>query len=201
MSENADESFLIVGLGNIGKEYQATRHNIGFILVDALAENFGGVFQKKTKLKADLAQINVEGKKVYLLKPTTYMNNSGMALRGAIDFFKIKKISNLLVVVDDIAIPFGEFRLKGEGGPGGHKGLESIETHLGVNRYTRLRIGVGDRQAGDLASYVLGNFKETEKQALPLIIKKAVEIIHLWLMQGLVIAMNQANIRNKENQK
>jgi peptidyl-tRNA hydrolase, PTH1 family len=199
--ESSDEVFLIVGLGNIGKEYKGTRHNLGFIVVETLALKYQVAFQSKVKLKGELAQLVIDGKKVFLLKPITYMNNSGIALRSAVDFFKIKDFSNLLVVVDDIAIPFGELRLKEEGGAGGHKGLLSVETHLGSSHYPRLRIGVGDRQRGDLISHVLGNFNETEREELPIIISRAIEIIHLWLMQGIVVAMNQANIRNKENQK
>lgn len=194
-----DGSYLIVGLGNIGKEYSGTRHNIGFIVLDAIAERHKEVFQKKSRIKGELAQVIIEEKKILLLKPSTYMNNSGEALRAAIDFFKIQDLSNLLVIADDIAIPFGEFRLKAEGGSGGHKGLESIAVHLGSLSYPRLRVGVGDRKQGDLASYVLGNFNENEKKELPEIIRKAIDIIHLWLMQGIEVAMNQANIRNKES--
>ena len=194
-----DGSYLIVGLGNIGKEYSGTRHNVGFIIVEAIAERQKVVFQKKTKLKGELAQLIIEEKKILLLKPSTYMNNSGEALRAAIDFFKIEDLSNLLVIADDIAIPFGEFRLKAEGGSGGHKGLESIAGHLATLSYPRLRVGVGDRKQGDLSSHVLGNFNENEKKELPEIINKAIEIIHLWLMQGLEVAMNRANIRNKES--
>lgn len=196
-----DAGHLIVGLGNVGKEYKGTRHNIGFMIVDALAEKYNEVFQKKARLKGELAQIIIEGKKVFLLKPSTYMNSSGEAVRAAIDFFKIENFSNLLIIADDIAIAFGEFRLKPEGGSGGHKGLESIALHLGSQSYPRLRVGVGDRKSGNLVSHVLGNFNEAEKNELPEIVGKAIEIIHLWLMQGFEIAMNQANIRNKENQK
>lgn len=199
--EAADENYLIVGLGNIGKEYTGTRHNLGFIVVDAIAKKYNEIFQKKSRLKGELSQVVIEGKKIFLLKPSTYMNNSGEALKATIDFFKIKAFSNLLVIIDDVAIPFGEFRLKTEGGSGGHKGLGSIVEHLGSSSFIRLRVGVGDRKNGDLASHVLGNFNEVEKKELPEIINKAIEIIHLWLMQGLEIAMNQANIRNKENQK
>jgi peptidyl-tRNA hydrolase, PTH1 family len=201
VSVATDDLFLIVGLGNIGKEYKGTRHNVGFTIIETLANDYKAEFKSKAKVNGELAQLVIDGKKVYLLKPTTYMNNSGVALRSAIDFFKIKNLSSVLVVVDDIAIPFGELRLKEEGGTGGHKGLLSIEIHLGSNRYSRLRIGVGDKQGGDLISHVLGNFNEMEREELPKIIKKAIEIIHLWLMQGIVVAMNQANIRNKENQK
>ena len=199
--ESSDGTYLIVGLGNVGKEYENTRHNIGFSIVDAIAGRYKEAFKKKSRLKGELAEVVIEGEKVLLLKPSTYMNRSGEAVRAIIDFFKIKDYSRLLVVVDDVAIPFGEFRLKAEGGSGGHKGLESISDCLGTLLYPRLRVGVGDRKHGDLASHVLGNFNEAERDKLPEIINKALEIIHLWLVQGLEIAMNQANIRNKENQK
>lgn len=195
------ETYLIGGLGNIGKEYIGTRHNIGFTIIEALAKKYKAEFQNKLKLKGELAQVTIEEKKVYLLKPTTYMNNSGIALRATVDFFKIVNFANLLVIIDDIALPFGEIRIKPDGSSGGHKGLESIQLHLGTVDYPRLRIGIGDRESGDLVSHVLGNFTEDQMQDLPGIINKALEIIHLWLMQGIVIAMNQANIRNKENQK
>lgn len=191
------ENYLIVGLGNIGKAYEKTRHNIGFIVVDALAEKYKVSFQKKARLKGEIAELVIEEKKVFLLKPTTYMNNSGESVRAVIDFFKIA-ICNILVIVDDIAIPFGEFRLRQGSGPGGHKGLESLERSLGSSDYPRLRIGIGDRKEGDLVSHVLGGFTKSELDQLPEVIKNAIEIIHLWLMQGMVFAMNQTNVRKKD---
>lgn len=196
----SESRYLIVGLGNIGKEYTGTRHNIGFRVIDGLAEKYGGSFQKKNQLKGDLARLDIEGKKVFLLKPATYMNNSGRAVKATINFFKIE-LSNLLIVVDDIAIDFGEFRLRVDSGTGGHKGLESIETFLGSRGYPRLRIGVSNKKSGDLARYVLDNFSEEEKKDLQKIINRAIEIIHLWLMQGIDFAMNQANVKKKKDIK
>ncbi len=190
------ENYLIVGLGNIGREYKKTRHNIGFIVLDAIAEKFGVVFQKKRRLKGEIAELILNEKNVLLLKPTTYMNNSGEAVKATVDFFKIS-VLNLLVIVDDVAISFGQFRLRQDGSCGGHNGLLSIERSLSTSEYPRLRIGIGEKKTKDLVSHVLGGFAEEELEALPAIIKKTIEIIHLWLVQGIVFAMNQTNVRKE----
>ena len=188
------QKYLIIGLGNIGSEYEDTRHNIGFLVVEKIADKFDGKFVKKPKLFSEVAKVLIKEKEVFLIKPTTYMNLSGKAFLAAKDYYKIPT-SNVLVVVDDIAIPFLEYRLKKDSGCGGHKGLENIEKYLGSVEYTRLRIGVGDRKKGDLSSHVLGKFSKTEKEDLPKVIDKAIEIIHLWLEQGITVAMNHANVR------
>jgi peptidyl-tRNA hydrolase, PTH1 family len=196
----AESSYLIIGLGNKGRAYKDTRHNVGFNVVDAIAEKYKGVFQKKERLKGEVAQVAIDDKKVFLLKPSTYMNNSGQAVRATKDYYKIA-ICNLMVVADDIAIPFGEFRIKKDSGPGGHKGLESIESSLSSNRYPRLKVGIGDRTCGDLVSHVLGKWSSEEKKELLNLEQKAMDIIHLWLMQGIVVAMNLTNVRKKQMDK
>lgn len=193
----SSQNYLIVGLGNIGNEYKGTRHNIGFIILDALAKRYNSSFQNKPKLKGEISQIFIEEKKILLLKPSTYMNLSGEAVRETKDFYKID-LEKILVIVDDIAIPFKEMRLKEKSGTGGHKGLLSIEKHLATQDYSRLRIGVANENYEDLASFVLDNFTEEEQKSLPDIINKAIDILLVWLMQGVVVAMNQANVRKKE---
>jgi len=185
-------SFMVVGLGNVGKRYEETRHNIGFKVIDTLVKEKKETFKKKDKLKAEIAKSD----DIFFLKPLTYMNESGISVKRAKDFFKIEN-SKILVVIDDVDIPFGEFRLKEKGSCGGHKGLLSIETYLTQN-YPRLRIGVKNRSFKDLAAYVLGKFSKDEKKEIPNILKKAVDIIYLWINKGVNIAMNEANIRKKD---
>jgi PTH1 family peptidyl-tRNA hydrolase len=187
---------LIAGLGNIGDEYKKTRHNIGFEVILELAKKEKWKFKEKKKLKGEVAEGNIDEKKVYLLKPKTYMNRSGESVKASVLFFKIE-IENILVIVDDVNIPFGEFRLKKDSGSGGHKGLENIEEHLGKG-YTRLRIGIGRKNVKNLSSYVLRRFTKEENKRLKKIIKEAMEIIYLWLMQGLEVAMNMANVRKSQ---
>jgi PTH1 family peptidyl-tRNA hydrolase len=187
---------LIAGLGNIGDEYKKTRHNVGFEVVLELAKREKLKFKEKKKLKGEIAEGKVDDRKIYLLKPVTYMNRSGEAVEASALFFKIK-IENILVIVDDVNIPFGEFRLRRDSGAGGHKGLENVEEHLGKG-YARLRIGVGRKRVKNLASYVLRRFTKKESENLKNIIKEAVEIICLWLIQGLEIAMNRANVRKSQ---
>lgn len=191
-------AFLIVGLGNPGKEYEKTRHNAGFLILDALAEKWETVFQKKIKLKGKLAHKQGIEKKFYLLKPSTYMNLSGESVKAAADYFKIDK-DKILVVVDDADIPFGEFRLKKTSGTGGHKGLEDIQEKLKTQNYARLRVGVGEKK-GSLTAHVLGKFTPNELECFPAIQKKAIEIIELFFEKGLQHTQSIANMRqNKTN--
>ncbi len=190
-------NYLIIGLGNPGKEYEKTRHNMGFLAVGAFAKKWGWSFKKSPKLKGLQANGKIEEKNVFLLVPETYMNLSGEAVRCGMDYFKIE-MSRLLVVVDDVDISFGEFRLKEHSGCGGHKGLQSVEMHLGCDAYARLRLGIGPREEGSLEEYVLAPFSQDEERALPWILEEAVEIIALWLREGVVQAMNRANRSRKK---
>ncbi len=189
-----DESplYLIVGLGNPGKSYEKTRHNIGFEAVQQLARKWGLQFRKQVKFKSALAEGIVDSKRVVLQMPLTYMNCSGEAVVLAMRFWKID-LARLLVIVDDIAIPVGQLRLKNNSGSGGHNGLKSIEGHLQTSSYARLRIGVGDRETGDLVSHVLGRFNETEEKIVPNVLERAVKTTEIWLNEGITIAMNFAN--------
>jgi peptidyl-tRNA hydrolase, PTH1 family len=144
-------------------------------------------------MQSEVAQGTVGDKKVLLLKPVTYMNSSGEAVRLCVSYFKVQ-LTQMMVVCDDIAIPFGSLRMKTCGSSGGHNGLKSIESHLGTQAYARLRVGIGDRQHGDLADYVLAPFLEEEKQKLPNLVEHAAEALECWLHKGIVQAMQFANV-------
>jgi PTH1 family peptidyl-tRNA hydrolase len=167
--------FLIAGLGNIGSEYELTRHNIGFLVLDRLADEKGVAFE--ITRHAEKAELKFKGKQIHLIKPTTYMNLSGKAIAYWLQELKIPK-ENLLVVVDDIALPFGTLRMRKQGSAAGHNGLTHIEQILGGTDYTRLRFGIGNNfNKGQLVDYVLGNFTQEELQALPPLMDKASEMI------------------------
>ncbi|SHF71440.1 aminoacyl-tRNA hydrolase [Dysgonomonas macrotermitis] len=183
--------YLIAGLGNIGDEYQYTRHNIGFRVLDALAKASNIVFTDRRY--GEVAELKVKGKTLILLKPSTYMNLSGNAIRYWLKEEKIP-VENLLVIVDDLALPFGSLRLKGKGSDAGHNGLRSIQSILGTQVYSRLRFGIGnDFAKGRQVDYVLGEFSEEEEAALPERLKTADEIIKSFCLAGLQNTMNQYN--------
>jgi PTH1 family peptidyl-tRNA hydrolase len=184
-------NFLIVGLGNIGPQYLFTRHNIGFMAVDYLAK------QKDLSFKIDrLASVSsykLNGHTIYLIKPTTFMNLSGKAVNYWMSYYKIEK-ENILVLVDDLALPFETLRLKPKGSSGGHNGLKSIEEVLGGSEYPRLRMGIGsDFPKGRQADYVLSNFPEAELETIPFILDKTTEIIETFCSEGLTKTMNKYN--------
>ncbi len=177
------EHYLIVGLGNPGAAYEGTRHNIGFRVLKALAEKLGAALRPAlAQAKGNLAQAKVGEKILFLLMPLTYMNESGLAVRKCLDYFKIP-LHHCLIVVDDVAIPFGSIRLREKGSAGGHNGLKSVEAHLGSDEYARLRIGVSKEQP--LADYVLSHFSAEEEKELPEITQRALEKIDAWLQKGL----------------
>lgn len=187
------ERFLIIGLGNPGRTYDDTRHNIGFQIVKALAAKYGITFRPSlVRAKGSLGEGKIQEKKTLLLLPLTYMNESGQSVRKCTSYYKVPT-SNLIVVTDDVALAFGQMRLRAKGGSGGHNGLKSIEAHLGTQEYNRLRIGVGDRERGDLADYVLGRFTQVEQKNLPEIIDRAMEALEVWLKDGIEAAMQKAN--------
>jgi PTH1 family peptidyl-tRNA hydrolase len=187
--------FLIVGLGNPGKAYEKTRHNFGFLAVEEIARQSDLKLRKKFLINGRLAHGTIEDCSVYLFQPGTYMNRSGEAVARLMRRFAIK-IEDLLVIVDDVAIPFGQIRLRSHSSSGGHNGLKSIEDNLKTNGYARLRIGVGDDYAGDLASYVLAPFTSDEQKLVPEILGRAAMIAKIWLTEGLTSAMNHANGKN-----
>lgn len=192
-SQNAAlDSFLITGLGNPGSAYAETRHNIGFQVVRHFAKKHGLKLSKVSKVSGELAQGEVQGVKVVLLLPLTYMNCSGESVRRCINYFK-PQLAKTLVVSDDIALSVGAMRLREGGSAGGHNGLKSVEQHLGTQNYPRLRIGVGRPEGEVLADYVLGQFTPEEKKGLPEILEKATSLLELWMAQGIKAAMNIAN--------
>jgi len=183
---------LIVGLGNIGEKYRGTRHNIGFTIIDRLA----GILSAGMEKADDPFILGVgrfKGTKTILIQPTTYMNNSGKAVLKACRFFHYLP-SDILVCHDDVNLPAGKIRLRKEGSPGGHNGIQNIIDHLGTNRFPRLRFGIGNNYPrGDQSDYVLSPFEEEE---IPLIdegLKKAEEAVLCFIREGIVSAMNNYN--------
>ena len=183
--------YLIVGLGNIGREYEATRHNIGFRIADALAARLGISFA--TKRYGDVATGRIKNAQVVLLKPSTYMNLSGEAVRYWMSTERIT-IDHILVLVDDLALPFGTLRLKGKGSDAGHNGLKNIAQLLGSQSYPRLRFGIGnDYPKGKQIDYVLGAFPPEQEARLPQLIEQACEAVAAFCLEGITSAMNKYN--------
>ncbi|MFI3240694.1 MAG: aminoacyl-tRNA hydrolase [Bacteroidales bacterium] len=183
--------YLIVGLGNIGNEYHNTRHNIGFMILDALAEASNIHFS--TQRYGDVVTMRVKNKTLVLLKPSTYMNLSGDAVRYWMQKENIS-IENVLVLVDDLAIPFGAIRIKGKGSDAGHNGLKHIAQTLGSEGYARLRFGIGsDFPKGAQVNYVLNQFEAEEQKLLPERINIAIDGIKAFALSGLSFAMNHYN--------
>lgn len=192
----AMEKYLIVGLGNPGPEYHETRHNAGWMVLDAFAKEQGTAFADKRY--GFVAETSVRGRKLILLKPTTYMNLSGNAVRYWLQKENIDQ-TRLLVVVDDLSIPLGDFRLKGNGSNGGHNGLGNIQQLIG-QQYARLRMGIGaDFQRGAQVDWVLGKYSAEDMQTLQPSIDLAVEIIKSFVLAGLNITMNQFNKLGKKH--
>ena len=194
MIETANRHLIVVGLGNPGRQYEHTRHNIGFMVTTALANRWGLTFKEHQLFHAWVAKGNQKGVTVHLLMPTTYMNNSGQAVRNYLEFYKLKA-AQLIVVVDDISIGFGVIRLRTKGSSGGHNGLKSIEASLQTNEYPRLRMGIGERidERQHLADYVLSKFAPEESDKLPKFIESAVNIIERLLSESLVHVMSTVN--------
>lgn len=189
---------LIVGLGNPGKEYEWTRHNIGFLVVQNLVKQYKLKFKSVSGINGLVAEGQLEDQKVLLLLPLTFMNHSGVAVKQTVLYKKIP-LSNSLIVGDDFSLDFGELRLRSQGSDGGHNGLKSVIAQLGTKEFTRLRIGIGHpHQKEEAVDYVLGVFNKGEKENLPEIIQNATECCVCWLSEGLNKAMSQFNKR-KEN--
>ncbi|MCF0172318.1 MAG: aminoacyl-tRNA hydrolase [Bacteroidales bacterium] len=184
-------NYLVVGLGNIGPEYASTRHNMGFMTLDALAKASNVTFESKRF--GDMATLRIKGRTLNLLKPSTYMNNSGRAVAHWVTKLKIQP-EQLLVVVDDLALPFGALRMRGQGSNGGHNGLRSIDEHLGSNSYARLRLGIGSGFApGAQVDFVLSEIGPEEQKMLPEVLETASEAIKTFVLEGVGNAMNKFN--------
>ncbi|MBR1630661.1 MAG: aminoacyl-tRNA hydrolase [Paludibacteraceae bacterium] len=183
--------YLIVGLGNIGSEYALTRHNAGFLMVDRLAGSLGASFSSARY--GQIATVRIKNQQAVLLKPNTYMNLSGQAVRYWMGKEHIEA-ERLLVLVDDVALPFGTLRLKPQGSSGGHNGLQNIQDNLGSDRYARLRFGIGNNyHQGGQIDYVLGRFTEQEQQQMDDLLDRTTEIIRSFVLQGVQRTMNQYN--------
>jgi len=182
---------LVVGLGNIGAEYELTRHNIGFLILDRLAEKFKVSFAAARY--GDTAMFKYKGRSIHLVKPSTYMNLSGKAVSYWLENLKISK-ENLLVIVDDIALPLSSLRMRAKGSDAGHNGMKNIEQLIGGNNYPRLRVGIGnDFHPGQQVDYVLSKFTPEEFEALPPIMDKAIDMTLSFTTIGINRTMNQFN--------
>ena len=187
------KKFLIVGLGNIGPDYVGTRHNIGFMVADRLASDAGAAFESCRY--GDMARFRVKNCQLMVLKPSTFMNLSGVAIRYWMNREKMP-LENLLVVVDDLALPFGKVRLRGSGSDAGHNGLKNIASELGTQNYARLRFGIGNEYTrGAQINFVLGRFEEEERTLLPERIEIAAEAVRDFCLSGLAHAMTNFNNR------
>ena len=185
------KKFLIVGLGNIGSEYAETRHNVGFKILDQLANE--KEFSFKTAKLGDVGTFKIKGRSVICLKPSTYMNRSGKALKYWMEKEKIP-LENLLVVTDDINLDFGTIRLKTKGSDGGHNGLKDIQLFLNTTTYNRFRFGVGaDFGKGRQIDHVLGKWNEDEIKSLPERLEKSTQLISSFILSGIKITMNLFN--------
>ena len=189
--EDAMKKFLIVGLGNIGPKYKHTRHNIGFKIVDSLAEKHDATFE--TMKLGDLATFRLKGRTFILLKPSTFMNLSGKAIKYWLEKEKIP-LENLLVVTDDLNLAFGTFRIKIKGSDGGHNGLKDTQNMLNTTKYNRFRFGISDEfSKGRQVDYVLSEWNDDELQLLPERIEKATEAIKSFGLAGITNTMNTFN--------
>lgn len=185
--------YLIVGLGNPGKEYQNTRHNIGFEVIDTLAEE-EKISMLEHKHKAVIGKGYIGGERVILCKPQTYMNLSGESVREILDYYKIDEKENLIVISDDISLVPGKLRIRKKGSAGGHNGLKNIILHLGHDAFMRVKMGVGEKPAGyDLADYVLGHYSSEERKIMDQAKKDGAAAVRSIMAEGIDVAMNQFN--------
>jgi len=193
MTDPSTGPALVVGLGNPGPEYERTRHNVGFMVADALAERVGGRFAVHKKSGADLIQARLDGRQVLIAKPRSFMNVSGRPVAALAKFFSVPP-TEVIVVHDELDLPFGAVRLKRGGGEGGHNGLRSVSAALTTKDYLRVRFGIG-RPPGrqDPADFVLKPFAAAERKELPVIVEQAADAVELLLRVGLETAQNQVH--------
>lgn len=187
--------YIIAGLGNPGKKYENTRHNIGYQVVDALAEKHG-ISILELKFKGIIGKGMIGGEKVILVKPLTYMNLSGECIREAVSYFKIDETAELIIIADDVSLDVGQIRIRKKGSAGGHNGLKNIIAQLGHEEFMRIKMGVGEKPSGyDLADYVLGHFTKEDEKILSESRKNAVSAIETILDAGIEKAMNLYNTK------
>ncbi|MGD8822837.1 MAG: aminoacyl-tRNA hydrolase [Anaerolineales bacterium] len=192
MSQQTTAPFLLAGLGNYGREYLRNRHNVGFMLVDELARRHSVTFSRQQS-KALITDFHLDGHHVYMIKPQTYMNRSGQAVSSILNFYKIS-LDHLIVAYDDLDLPVGTIRIRPHGGTAGHRGMESIKSHLQSQAFPRLRIGIG-RPPGrmDPAAYVLQDFKELDLEIIEITLSRAADCAERIILEGIAEAMNQCN--------
>ena len=190
---------LIVGLGNPGSEYEKTRHNAGFLALDRVASRHARGAVPRSKHASVLLEASIAGERVILLKPLTFMNRSGTPVAEVLNFYKLSPASDLLVLVDDYALPLGSIRVRAEGSAGGHNGLADVERALGTAAYPRLRIGVDQPPAtyDDPADWVLGRFTDAELAALGPALDKSADAVETFVSRGVTAAMNTFNAKPK----
>ena len=185
--------YIIVGLGNPDRKYQNTRHNIGFDVIDVIADK-NHITVGERKHKALIGKGFVGGQKVVLVKPQTYMNLSGESVREVIDFYKVDEKNELIVISDDVSLDVGQIRIRKKGSAGGHNGLKNIILHLGHDEFHRVRMGVGEKPEGyDLVDYVLGHFSGEEREIMDESANRAADAIEVMMTDGTDAAMNQYN--------
>ena len=190
--------FIIAGLGNPDRQYEGTRHNVGFDVIDRIAEKYNIAVDTK-KHRAYIGKGIIQGQKVILAKPQTYMNLSGESIRSLVDYYKIDEENELLVIYDDISLDVGQLRIRAKGSAGGHNGIKNIIAHLGTQVFPRIKIGVGEKPRGyDLADYVLGHFSKAEKELMDEGYDSAVRAAELIVSGEITEAMNEFNRRKKE---
>lgn len=189
--------YIIVGLGNPTREYENTRHNIGFDVIDKLAQEFSITVLEK-KHKALIGKGIINGQKVILAKPQTYMNLSGESVRELVDYYKVDEETELLVIYDDISLDVGQLRIRKKGSAGGHNGIKNIIQHLGTDAFLRIKMGVGEKPKGyDLADYVLGHFSKEERAIMDESAGKAIKAVELMVIDQIGEAMNLYNKKAK----
>lgn len=183
---------VIVGLGNPGKKYKNTRHNVGFLFVDSVVESLGGKFTLNSKLRSELFLTNIQKQKVLFVKPITYMNLSGESVRLIVDYYKVN-LDDILVIYDDLDLPCGKIRIRDNGSSGGHKGMQSIIDYLKINDIKRIRIGIDSTYQKDVIDYVLGNFSKEEFDIINNVLDKSTNIIEDFIQKSFDDLMNTYN--------
>ena len=193
--------FIIAGLGNPDRQYEGTRHNAGFDVIDRIAEKYNIAVDTK-KHRAYIGKGIIDGQKVILAKPQTYMNLSGESIRSLVDYYKIDEENELLVVYDDISLDVGQLRIRAKGSAGGHNGIKNIIAHLGTQVFPRIKVGVGEKPKGyDLADYVLGHFSKAERELMEEGYDNAVRAAEMIVSGQLSEAMNEFNGKRKNRGK
>lgn len=186
---------VVVGLGNPGSKYAGTRHNVGFAVLDLLAES-PRCGRAQRRFQAEVAELAEDGDKVLLVRPETFMNLSGLSVRQLVDFYQMPPEA-VLVVCDDFNLPLGKLRVRARGTHGGHNGLRDIQSHLGTTEYARLRIGVGPPEEGEAVDHVLGRFRPGEKPVIEDALARAAQAVTVWIHQGIDACMNEYNKPNE----